>query len=458
MSKARVFAICLSIFFFAAIAPALVLYAQGWRFDTTRSTFVQTGALYINTNVRGGSAITDRGIRKNMAPFSSDALIRNLLPGQTRVRIEKNGYIPWEKDVRIESQQTLRFINTLLRPEKPTTVEGIPQLNETIVDFSVSPDGTKIALLTKTGLARIWDRTKAIFLDIDIPDIPTAWSDDGASALIQQKNRALRISIAPDQTPPATIQGIQNVKFAGNDPLFVVGTIAQRNGATILASARYNPDVNTFTLKEIARNISAATISGKRIVFTDTGGTLWSILPDGNELLQLAASPVPNPSDIALIAHSENERAVAAQDKNGTIWIFSFEEKGWKRAGDNIHTAIFSPDADKLLMIAENELAVYFLTETHNPDHAAYSNELITRLSAPIQNAWWHHQNEHVLFTAAGELHMSELDGRGGRNDMLLAKDFISAFPIQKNELTALLMPDRIDFLANPALENFFGL
>jgi len=410
--------------------------------------------------VRGGSAITDRGIHKNMAPFSSDVLIRNLLPGQTRVRIEKSGYFPWEKDVRIESERTLRFTNALLRPEKQAIVEGMPQLNDTIGDFFVSPDGTKVALLTKTGLTRIWDRTKAAFLDIDIPDIPSGWSSDSASVLIQQKNRALRISIAPnpDHPLPATVQGIQNAGFVGNDPLFMVGTIAQRNGTATLASARYNSDTNIFTLKEIARNISAATISGKRIVFIDIGGILWSVLPDGNELVQLTTSPVPDIPDIALITHSENERAIAAQNKNGTIWIFSFEEKGWRRVGDNIRTAIFSPDADKLLLIAENELTIHFLTETHNPDHAAYSNELITRLSAPIQNAWWHHQNEHILFTIAGELHMSELDGRGGRNDMLLAKDFVSAFPVQKNELTALLIPNRIDFIINPALENFFGL
>ena len=79
------FLVFLAGFFIAA--PLVVLYTAGYRYNFGTGRIVQTGVLSIDSTPKGAAIFLD-GDR--LRP-SSPALLKNVLPGDHRVRVEKDG-------------------------------------------------------------------------------------------------------------------------------------------------------------------------------------------------------------------------------------------------------------------------------------------------------------------------------------------------------------------------------
>ncbi len=100
-----------TVFFFAMviifliIGPSIIMYSQGYRFDTKKFQFVETGGLYIKAFPEEAQLyINDKYINETSF-FTKDILVQNLLPDNYNIRVEKDGYRSWEKNLEIESKK-----------------------------------------------------------------------------------------------------------------------------------------------------------------------------------------------------------------------------------------------------------------------------------------------------------------------------------------------------------------
>lgn len=114
--KARKLLLCLAVVFFIAIAPSLLLYACGYSFDWRNKKIVMTGGFYFKSSPKQAEIYLDDELKGE-----TPTLIKRILPGEYYVSIQKAGYHPWQKNLRIKSQLVTEARNILLIPQWPAT-------------------------------------------------------------------------------------------------------------------------------------------------------------------------------------------------------------------------------------------------------------------------------------------------------------------------------------------------
>lgn len=86
---------------FLLATPLVILYTAGYRYNFKRWKIEKTGILYVDSNPKA-ALIYLNGQYRNKTP----ARFVKLLPDFYRVRVEKDGYYLWEKEIEIKSNLT----------------------------------------------------------------------------------------------------------------------------------------------------------------------------------------------------------------------------------------------------------------------------------------------------------------------------------------------------------------
>jgi len=95
----------------------VLLNAQGYNLDLGKRKFVETGGVYIKTLQTEASVFIDDKYVDITSPFSRDLLIQRLHPDIHNIKIKKDGYFSWEKDLEVEEQLVTKAQNVILFPE-----------------------------------------------------------------------------------------------------------------------------------------------------------------------------------------------------------------------------------------------------------------------------------------------------------------------------------------------------
>jgi len=118
-----------TILFFIIAAPTALLYSYGYSFDWQKKKVVLTGGFYFESLPKKANVYLDDKL-KNKTPV----FIKRLLPKEYQIKITKNGYHSWQKNLRIESKLVTEAKNILLIPLNPE----IRIIDEALpVDFSL---------------------------------------------------------------------------------------------------------------------------------------------------------------------------------------------------------------------------------------------------------------------------------------------------------------------------------
>jgi len=136
--------ICL--FLFILIAPSVIFYSQGYRFDFDPPAggikITQIGGLFLKVEPKQVEIYLDGKLKKKTDFFFGSALIENLLPKKYKIEVKKEEYHPWEKILEIKEKQVTEAKNIVLFPKNP----NFTILTKTAEDFWFSLDGKKIIL------------------------------------------------------------------------------------------------------------------------------------------------------------------------------------------------------------------------------------------------------------------------------------------------------------------------
>ncbi len=174
---------------FATITPLLILYANGYQLSLNKRGFVKTGMFILDSNPRGAlvyvngqkqAAIFDRLLGKQDAALTTPAKIKNMEPGEYDVKIELDGYWPWQKKLSIyPGASTYAEDIILFKKELPLLL-----VQDAFASVSYSPDGRFAA-----GSARGWQLVSlsdgaAVKLPADPKARTAGWSADSKKLLI----------------------------------------------------------------------------------------------------------------------------------------------------------------------------------------------------------------------------------------------------------------------------------
>lgn len=130
----RILAPFLAISFIIGATSLLIFYGRGYRFNLSQGSFEPKGLLVVNSQPNGAQIYINEKLN------SATNTTITLEPGWYDVRLEKEGYSPWQKTVQVLGEVVAK-IDAVLFPINPSlspiTVTGVS-------NPVVSPDTTKI--------------------------------------------------------------------------------------------------------------------------------------------------------------------------------------------------------------------------------------------------------------------------------------------------------------------------
>jgi hypothetical protein len=121
----------------ALIAGLIISYARGYRFNLEKRTLSSTGILSVNSYPDGAFVSIDGKLKT-----ATNATV-SLSPSWYKLRITKEGYQSWEKEIRIQGEVVTK-IDALLIPNTPS----LKALTTNGVAFpTLSPKGSKVVYI-----------------------------------------------------------------------------------------------------------------------------------------------------------------------------------------------------------------------------------------------------------------------------------------------------------------------
>lgn len=265
----------LPLLFIVVGTIVVILYGRGYRPDLTDNSIKSTGLLSATSDPVGAQVYVDGQLKT----ATNNPI--NVGPGWYTVRITKEGYIPWEKRLRVQGEVVTRA-DAFLFPANPSLS---PITNTGIENPLLSPDGTKIAYTIPAS--SVESRRSGLWV-YDMVDRPLGLNRDPRQLGISEVNFNFATSTltwSPDSTQLMVNTGTQVRLYNAN-----------RTGDYQDVSASY-----TFILKEWngiktqRLNQQLATFKQGVIDIATSSAKIISLSPDETKILYEATASATIP-------------------------------------------------------------------------------------------------------------------------------------------------------------------
>jgi hypothetical protein len=361
--KSRYFLITICIVVFFGLAPVIVFYVRGIKYDQANNSYLPTGLLSISSEPKGAQVYLD-----DKAIDTTPADVRFLKPGGYNMRVESPGYQTWTKRVQIIAGRVTwikreigKIFLFLQNPKIANVADNVSDFyklsrgwlylsgNNLIITSDDSGNSAQIFPLPKTA-----DKISA--------------SGDSSFFLLEKNNTRLLFNLKSKKITDlsTTLKDYSSIQFDGENNLWGV---AQN---TLMRLETKNLKQTSF-----AKNASAFTIRDDSLYYLQKNGPetgslfFFSITnPDessGQELVQ----NIPLGKDTKLLVTEQKEIFVLADSTlsriNGAGQKLAEGILGWN----------YDQSANSLIFTTANELDFYnFSTNqvqliTRSSDHFA---------------------------------------------------------------------------------------
>lgn len=147
MSK-RFIVTIITLVIIAVAAGMAIFLAKGYTFSTKEKRIVGTGIITVSSEPDAASVFIDGHLTT-----ATNATISSLSPKAYLVKIVKEGFIPWEKQVSVQ-EGLVTALKVTLFPSIPTIY---PLTYNGVLNPVISPDGSKLAYIVTSGKkAGVW--------------------------------------------------------------------------------------------------------------------------------------------------------------------------------------------------------------------------------------------------------------------------------------------------------------
>lgn len=413
----------LAWFTFVVLVPLMISSARGYRLSSfskrTRLGSPAIGALVIRTVPRAATAALDGRIVDQQTPTG----IGSVPAGTHRVRIEKSGYRPYEKEIDIIGGRVTDLLHVRLLPQVVTE----STLRVGVTDFWVSPDEHWVLLQTGARLRLVTRRAITESGESDTAERPTErqitvsvrrsdtldvlWSSDSSgAAIIRRGENDIREVLGFLQTEGGTFQ-------RPTQHLRPVGWISERGSQTFLAlsSTEELLAVRDGRPETLASGVLAAAVhpAGVLIQQRTAQNPVIGIVNDRQVFTPLESQETTHFSHLA-VSRRGNIAALSAEEK--VLFVLPLAESSrWQRVGGRVDTLAWSPDGDTLVY-QESPFDLWVLNVSE--ERSALPRgvpELLVRLSSPVQSVQWFMDSQHLLFLTRDVVEFLEVDPRDRR-------------------------------------------
>ena len=151
-SKRSLLVIFFVLIFIIVTTVGITFFANGYQISTKgKISFLATGIISATSKPKGASVYVD----DKLLATTDNAI--NLPPGNYNIKIVKDGYLPWQKNIQVQKEIAYQTNTQLFRSSpdlKPLTVTGA-------INPAVSPDGSLIVFSVASASAA---KTNGLYL------------------------------------------------------------------------------------------------------------------------------------------------------------------------------------------------------------------------------------------------------------------------------------------------------
>ena len=396
----------LLLFFMAG--TAIILYSEGWRFATNSCalhnllhcelTFEKTGGIFLRTTPRGVTILMDGKSFEDQSGFiQQGTLIPNLSPKLYQVQIQKEGYFPWVKNIRVLPQLVTQALHIILIPK------------------AISEEQVPISRLRGEHIEAISDTGKKIIIQ-DVK-AKTYYMYDISNPAV-----AFNININFTNTAKANETIVRIIPHSFDQNKLIIET----------TKGLYNLDTLRLEIETIQKNQPITwTVQGSSVYYlkksTSPSATTTYALYSWNMVLknenQIFTFPDNTSSSRRFtgIEVSSAQNRVALLDNERAVYLIDLTQNTIKKATNAVSDFEFSPDGKKLaLLTSGKKLQILFLDDS-DVDNSKRKGDLIAfeLIEQPLK-VTWHKDSYHILIGYVTTLHFKEIDDRLPNNDYIL--------------------------------------
>lgn len=357
-------------------------------------TLPQNADIYINGKLQ--QTLLKQYFSQGESHTTTPAKIKNLLPGEYDIKMELEGYLPWEKKLTIYPNTSTYAEDVFLFKK------GLPALaaQGKIIDYQLSPDKNKIAASTD-------NKTIVYYLN------------DGATKEFAVQNAA-KLLWSPDSKKILANNSIINI-YTGESAAI------NNDGKNALSGCAWNPDNGdeifcrsgeTIKRLNLPAKTSEEILAGPQIcdylIKNDYGYAIDKKNSKMN-IIKIAdkkiAATVNLPGSDNYTFINETGRLINLFDQNhGTLYLIdpsSLNFNPLKETINNVKGAYW---------INNNQLLYFNDYEIWTLNLETGGRTLLTRISEKINSAIWHTNNNYALYSTDEGIYAIELDEREKRN------------------------------------------
>jgi hypothetical protein len=429
---------CVFIFFF--LLGIVLFYSFGYKYSIEEKKAVQTGAIIIKTHPEKVDIYKNDFLYKNNRTianlFSDFVKIDNLKIGKYNIKVKKEGYFNWEKNINVKGGAVTELKNIVLLKKN---------YNKNIIlsKIGISPDENnvwvnnkkdKIAYKKERGKMLslvifnfdkneekiIADFNKAPFSQIqkgyNLDDVIFSEDDTKIILKIATTNKTIWYLLDMDNKNriydlTAILKDNKEIKNRWN---FFFG----KSLFYIKDNTLYKFDYSKMSSKKILENVNIFLIQDDHIYFFNLNDNkLYSgNINNLSDVRSIAAMPEDFDSKLLAEITRTGKNTYLILSSSGKLYFINDRNKV-SLINSSVKKANFSNNDKRIAYSNDHEIWIYYIKEKiSQPTKKEQTNELITRFSGNISNIFLHKDEEHLFYKEGGVFKFLELDGRDKRN------------------------------------------
>jgi len=390
----RVLYIIFFLIFFIT-APLVILMAEGYRYNFKKRTMEKTGVLFLESKPDKAKIFLNGKEQKD----TTEARIKNLLPGEYLVELKKQDYNGWQKKLTVYPNQTTFAQYVRLFKENPAVEKIWPHK----IILASEPTEKSVALLYFEE-----EKYQLALLDLDKAEV---------RPILELNFKPDKISISPTE---------QYIAFNKKQRLFVFDTLAKKiiNLEDLITGeisawhwSKQNNSENLLMVAEqkikrldLALNKTSNLATENPVIdcWADKNQLFYlsrekeeiiikkSEFLDNNDTLNIKGLPLSSNYEISGMI---NEYILIRETKNKILYLINSADltEKIKVFPEVEYVAINNQD---ILMGNQWEFSVYNIKDKEE--------KIITRLSQTINQARWYPVPTHVVFATGEEIKVIE--------------------------------------------------
>jgi len=353
------------VIFLVAGTTVAIYWARGYRPNLKDATFLPTGLLVANSFPTGAQVY----INDKLTTATDNTI--NLAPGDYKIKIVKDGYLSWEKNLKLQKELVTQT-NTLLFPAAPD-LKALTYVG--ITNPVPSPDGRKIAFVIlssnsadKNGLYILDLSNRTLSFKSETRQIAKLeafnfekakfiWSPDSVNLLAWQENLTGEIvsSVLLDVNKMNDVLPDQTAKIS-------------------VLLDEWETDINLKTKERIAKLPKKL----DELLKNNSTNLYWS--PDEEKLLFTATASATIPDGLIAALPASNTQPQTRALEQGKIYVYDLKEDRNFLVGETLETPKQSTSSSQLSQIAKQYTPIF----TQNIQWYSDSKHLITSLKDKI--------------------------------------------------------------------------